>query len=244
MKHTASVIILFFLLLFAFVKVAGPFELSLNSVSRQTTDNFTVTGEGKVEIVPDIAVVSAGVTANAATVKQAQAELNRRSNAINAALKKLGIKDADLKTGNYSIYPNYDYREGSQKISGYNATSSLVIKIREIDQANNVVDAATAAGANQVGGVSFQTDDPTKAENAARELAVADAKKKAEAAARIAGFNLGRIVNYSENTGSNYPGPIPLMARSDSALEKSVSTQVEPGTNEVNITVSLSYEIR
>ncbi len=243
MKDLSGAVVLFFVLLFAFTKWVGPIPFSLNSINTQKTDNFTVLGVGKVETVPDIAVVSAGVIANAASVKLAQAELNKKMNAITGAAKKLGISDKDIKTSNYNIYPNYEYRDGVQKINGYNATSNLTIKVREIDKANDLVDAATAAGANQVGGIDFEIDDPTKAENAAREMAVKEAKEKAETAARIAGFSLGRVVNYAESSNPGYP--IPMMARSDLSLEKAVApTQVEPGTNEIRITVSLSYEIK
>lgn len=85
-------------------------------------------------------------------------------------------------------------------------------------------------------------DDKIKAENEAREKAVADAKKKAETAAKIAGFKLGRIINYSEGT-ADFPRPIPLRAIGTTEMASDI-TQVEPGSTEIIITVTLSYEIR
>ncbi|OGG23698.1 hypothetical protein A3A79_00620 [Candidatus Gottesmanbacteria bacterium RIFCSPLOWO2_01_FULL_43_11b] len=243
MKSSAPTLVLFFLLLFAYTKLVGPIPFSVTSVTTTKTDTFSVTGSGKMTVVPDIAVINVGVTSRGATVKAAQQQLNSKINAISDAIKKLGVSEKDIQTSNYSIYPNYDFQTGGQRVSGYQASSNLTVKIRDIEKANSVIDAATAAGANQVSGVSFDVDDKTKAENEAREKAVTEARKKATDAARIAGFKLGRVINYSESFGGE-PRPIPLMEKAVGAPDDSVTTQVEPGTNEVVVTVTLSFEIQ
>ncbi len=243
MKNFAGTIVLFFIALFAYTRLAGPIPFSINSTTTTTADAFTVTGEGKVSAAPDIATVHAGVQAQGATVKLAQDQLNKAINAVSAAVKSAGVTARDIQTSGYNVNPNYDFREGGQRITGYQASGSLTIKVRDIDKANAVIDAATGAGANQIGGISFDVDDKTKAENEAREEAVAAAKKKAENAARIAGFTLGRVINYSENFGGS-PRPIPMLEAKAAGTPDQVATQVEPGTNEIVVTVSLSFEIR
>jgi uncharacterized protein len=242
MKNFAGAIILFFIVLFAYTKLAGPIPFSVNSITTTKTDTFTVTGEGKASIAPDIAVINAGAQAQGATVKAAQDQLNKTINAISAAIKSTGVDNRDIQTSNYNINPTYDFSAGKQRITGYQASSNLTIKVRAVDRANAVIDAATAAGATNVGGINFDIDDKTKAQNEARQKAVADAKSKAENAARIAGFSLGKIINYSENFG-NEPRPVPMMAKADMA-GAGVPTQVEPGTSEIIVNVSLSYELR
>lgn len=201
-------------------------------------------GEGKVTLTPDIARVQTGVTAQGATVKQVQQEVNKKIQAISDAVKKLGVDSKDIQTSNYSINPQYDYRDGKQKISGYEASSTFSIKIREMDRATDVIDTATANGANQIGGISFDVDDKTKIENDARSKAVFDAKKKAEIAAKTAGFSLGRVINYSENTG-NTGRPVPMYAKAEMmGAADQAPTTIEPGSEEIKVTVSLSYEIR
>jgi uncharacterized protein YggE len=244
MKLAFTPILAFFVLLFVYTKLVGPIPFSLNSVVTNKMDMFSVTGEGKASVVPDIAVVSVGVSAQGATAKAVQQELNTKMNAVTAAVKAAGIKEADIKTADYSINPTYDYQSATQKITGYQAQSNLTIKVRDMDRANSVLDAATAAGANQVRGVSFTVDDPTRAEDQARTEAVAQAKKKAEDAAKTAGFKLGRIVNYQEGVGGS---PIP-MAMYDSRAALSVEpemapTQVSPGSTEVMMTVTLTYQL-
>lgn len=245
MKDISGAIVLFFIMLFAYTKLAGPLPFSINSVTTTKTDTFTVSGEGKVTLIPDVAVVSLGVTAQGSSVTKVQDELNTKMNAVSAAIKKLGVDAKDIKTSYYHISPTYDYSSGTQRVTGYQASSQLSVKVRKIDSINSVIDGATREGANEVGGVSFDVDDKTKAENQAREAAVSDAKAKAEAAASAAGFKLGRVINYSEGNGS-YPRPL-MYDTAEKALPMSgggAPTEVEPGTSELSVNVSLSYEIQ
>lgn len=232
----------FFILLFTFTKLFGPIPFSVTSVTTTKSTTFDVTGEGKVSVKPDIAVVNVGVQANGATVKAVQDQLNTNINKVSDAIKKINIDAKDIQTQSYNIQPNIDYREPSQKVTGYSARSNLHIKVRQIDQVNAVIDAATANEANQIGGISFEVDDKTKAENEAREKAVAEAKKRAEQAAKVAGFKLGRIINYKENFGG-FPRPLPVEAVSLESKE-TPPTRLEPGSSEITLTVTLSYEIR
>lgn len=244
MKDLTAPVVVFFVLLFAFVKLVGPIPLSINSIVTNKTDSFTVTGEGKATAIPDIAVVNAGVTAQGQSVKAVQQEMNTKINKVTDSVKKLGIDSKDIQTTNYSVSPTYDFRTGNQKITGYQANTNVTIKVRNLDKANDVIDAATAAGANQVGGVTFDVSDKTKAQSDARNKAVEEAKKKAETAAKAAGFSLGRIINYNEDLGGSRP--VPLYAKADMAMESApeAPTRVEPGSSEVTVSVSLSYEIR
>ncbi|MFH0749876.1 MAG: SIMPL domain-containing protein, partial [Candidatus Gottesmanbacteria bacterium] len=207
MKNTIVSLLVFFVALFVYTKFAGPIPFSITNVTSNKSEAFTVTGEGTVSIKPDIATVIVGVQAQGSTVKTVQDNLNTVINAVSAAVKKVGVDSKDIKTSNYNLNPTYNYNNGTQKIIGYEASSNLTIKVRDIEKANSVVDSATAAGANTIGGITFDVDDKTKAEGEARKLAVADAKAKAELAAQTAGFKLGKIINYQESTSDNriYP---------------------------------------
>ncbi len=244
MKTTILSLIVFFLSLFLYTKFAGPIPFSITNVTSNKSEAFTVTGEGKVSVKPDIATVNVGVHATGTTTKEVQDNLNKNINAVSAAVKKLGIDEKDIKTSNYTMNPTYDYTSSRQKITGYQASSNLTIKVRNIDNANAVVDAATTAGANTVGGISFDVDDKTKAEDEARKLAVADAKAKADQAAKTAGFTLGKIINYQES--SNNIRPMPLYAKADSVvgLGGGAPTELNTGSTDITLTVTLSYEVK
>lgn len=231
----------FFILLFTFTRLFGPIPFSVNSVTTTKSTTFDVTGEGKVTALPDIALVTVGILANGQTVKAAQDQINSTINKVSEAIKKLGVDSKDIKTTNYNVNPAYDFTNG-QKITGYTANTNLQIKVRQIDKANSVVDSATANGANQVGGVSFDIDNKTRLENDARQMTVDEAKKKAADASKIAGFKLGRVINYSENSGGF--SPMPLRAMSAEKAVGGVPTQVEPSSTDITISVTLSYEIQ
>jgi uncharacterized protein len=242
MKYIPAVI-LFFFMLFFYTKLVGPIPFSVNSVSTTKSDSFVVTGEGKSTAKPDIAYISAGVTTSGSSVKLVQNDLNSKINAVSDAVKKVGVDPKDIKTTNYSIHPRYDYHNNAQRIIGYDANTNFSIKIRNLDSTNAVIDAATAAGANQVGGITFDVDDKTKAQDEARQLAVKEAKDKAIRAASIAGFSLGKIINYDESFGS---APRPIMFAKADALavsEAGTGTNVEPGSNEISVSVTLTYQL-
>lgn len=231
------------MIFFVYTKLIGPLSFSVNSVVTQKTATFDVTGEGKVTTKPDIASVTAGISSQAQSVRIAQDQINSIINKVAQALKQAGIDSKDIQTSNYSISPTYDYTAGSQRITGYSANTNILIKVRNLDNVNKVIDTAVGNGANQISGISFDVDDKTKAQDEARLKAVAEAKKKAMEAAKIAGFKLGRIINYSENF-QGLPRPIPL---SVGALNKAVGgtpTQIEPGSSEVTVDITLSYEIQ
>ena len=238
------IIIFFFLVAFVYSKIAGPIPLSINSNVTNKSDIFTVTGEGTISIQPDIAYVDAGISQSATTVKQAQTQINEVINKITSGLKSLGIDSKDIKTTSYSINPTYDWSDRTQRITGYSASTQLNIKITDIDKVNDVIDSATANGANQVSGITFDIEDKQTAENSARQQAVDEATNKAQAAAKIAGFKLGRIIGYSESSDNNLLRPVAYnKALSVDEASAGGGTEIQTGNEDIKITVSLSYQI-
>jgi len=243
MKRIAPVII-FFILLFVFAKW-GP-AINFSTVTQTKGEPFVVSGEGKVSVTPDIAKVTLGIQESGASLKTVQNAVNIKSRALTDAVKKLGIDEKDIKTTSYNVYPQYDWNAPTQKITGYQVSTDYEITIKDFDKVNDVITAGTGAGANVVGNVSFDLNDATKTEkmNEARVLAVTDAKAKADGLAKAAGISLGKIINVSENQNGN----VRLMALPVSGgggTDKSaVQPDIQPGQTEIDITISLSYEVR
>lgn len=237
----AVFLILFFILFFAYTKLTGPFPLTINSTSTTKSTTFNVTGTGKSSAVPDSATVRGGVSATDSTTALVQDQINTVSSKMSESLKKLGVDSKDIQTSNYNINPTYDYSNGSQKITGYSANTTFTVKVKDVSKVGQIIDAMTASGATNVSNLGFDVTDNTVALNEARKQAVADAKKKATDAASIAGFKLGKLVNYSENFGGS-PGPFYALNAVGEG-DASQKTTVETGSNEINLTVTLSYEI-
>ncbi len=233
------ILVIILLGLFVYTKLVGPIPFSVTSVQTTKNNSFSVSGTGKVVAIPNTAQVSLGVTETAATVTDAQTRLNTKTNNVINALKGLGVEEKDIKTTNYSISPNYDFTAG-QRVTGYTASQNLEIKTKQVELANRAIDAATGAGANVIGGVTFVFDDETKAEleDKARKDAVEKAKVKANSLANAAGIRLGRIIDVQESTGG---GPIQF-AQLDRAAGDTEQTNITPGENSIELTVTLFYE--
>lgn len=239
-------IIFFFICLFVFIKLSPSFPLSVNQVTTTKTDLFTVTGEGKVTAIPNTAQISLGFTANAATVGDVQNQANQIINKVSADVKKLGVEDKDIQTSSYNLRVLQDFPSRNPKITGYAIDANLAVKARDFSKINQIIDTATADGANQVGGLTFTLDDATqeKLTSQARKLAIDQAKQKASDIANEAGINLGRIIDVQENQPNRImPMYAAGVAKADTATAPA-PTQVEPGSSDITVNVTLSYETR
>src|SRR5258706_5657507 len=233
-----------FLFLFIYFRLAGPIPFAINSVQTTKSNVFQVTGDGKATAIPDIAHIYFGVTKQASTISDAQNQTNSAMQTVLSGLKQHGIDEKDVRTTDYSVNPNYDYNSGRSTITGYSVTQTVDVKIKPIDKVNKVLDSLTANGANIVGQVSFGFDDATQKdlEQKARVEAVTNAKEKAQNLANAAGLHLGPIIDVSEN-GNEAPRPV-FMAADSKAIAQPLGqpSQVTPGTNSVNVTITLSYQ--
>lgn len=235
MKFTLTKFLVIFVGIYLLIKFMPAIPLS--SVITQKTDLFTVTGEGKVTVVPDTAIVNLGINTTKPTVKDAQGQANTVIKNINSALKNLQIEDKDIRTSDYTIYPQYDYANGGSRITGYAVNASVSVTVRNIDKINNVIDSATAAGANNVSDIQFTVDEVQQKDllRQARIKAIAEAKSKAADLSSETGMTLGRIVNIQESA------PVPPRVFT---MEATPATQIQPGSTDIVSTVTLSYETR
>ncbi|MEK7497244.1 MAG: SIMPL domain-containing protein [Patescibacteria group bacterium] len=212
------------------------------------SDTITVTGEGKVTAVPDIGLISLSVENRGANVIEVQKEGTKKMNEIINYLKAQDIDKKDIRTTQYNLNPIYAYDRdsGQQKFDGYQLSQSVEVKIRNLAKVGEIIAGASGKGANQIGQLTFSVDEPEQYQQQARIEAIAKAKAKAEAMARAAGISLGKVKSFSENINSpmNYPM---MYARNEmeigGGLDKAPAPQVEAGSQEVIVNVSLSYEI-
>lgn len=211
-------------------------------------NQISVTGTAKVSASPDVALVTLGIVNDGATVNLAQKGVTDKMNSIINSLKgEFKIDAKDIKTENYSVQPKYDWSDGKQKIIGYTANQSVQVKVRDFDKTGNILAKATELGANSVYGPTFMIDDTEKAKAEAREKAIAQAKEKANLLADQVGIKLGRIVNFYEggNEMANAVYGMGGYAAAESLdMAKSAAPRIEAGSQDIQLTVSISYEIR
>jgi len=215
----------------------GPVDGAPSTETTPAQHTITVSGSGKVTIVPDVARITLGVTINKPTVKAVREAGAKAMTDVIAALKGLGVADADIKTTDISLYPQYG--NGSpQKIVGYQMNEQVLVTVRDLDKAGDVVDAATAQGANAVNGISFESGDPVKAQDDARAAAVAAAKVSAQAMAKAGDVSLGGVVSITDASPSS-----PIWYAPAAGAMKDLATPVQPGTQDLTATVTVVFAI-
>ncbi|MFO1143896.1 MAG: SIMPL domain-containing protein [Amaricoccus sp.] len=209
------------------------------AASAETQRQITASGSAQVEAVPDLATVTAGVETQGASAAEALSANGVAMTAVLAALDGAKIERKDVQTSQLTINPVYDNPDDGSpsKVSGYQASNMVTVKVRDVASLGAIVDAVTAAGANRLYGIGFDVADPKPALDEARKQAVADAQHKAALFAAAAGVKLGALLSLSE--GGNGGGPVPVFAPADMAK----AAPVEAGTVSVSADVSLVYAI-
>ena len=209
-------------------------------------DTITIDGTGKVTGIPDIANIELGLQTEKKNVSDAQKENTLTMNKLVDALKSIGIDKKDIQTSNYSIYPQYDWLQGGKQVlRGYQVSQSVTVKIRDLNKVSDVISKAGELGLNQVGGLTFTMDDPEALKVQAREKALANAKEKADALAKIMDVKLGKVVSFSENSSNNYPMPKYMAYEGGiGGGATAVAPDVQAGSLEVVVNAVVQYEIK
>lgn len=242
------------------------------SIQPSSFRSFSVSGEGKSVVVPDVAEFTFSViTQGGKDIAAIQKENSGKSNKAIAYLKKMGVEEKDIKTQNYDVQPQYEsYNCGgayplsagvgtmtypasdisprpcpAPKITGYTINQTVNVKLRDFAKIGDALSGVVDNGANSVSQLSFTVDDQTKPQDDARAEAIAKAKQKAESIARAGGFRLGRLLSIDE--GGYYPQqPYPNFRSAvglGGDMEKSAPPTIAPGSQDVNVSVTLRYEI-
>jgi len=216
--------------------------LAWSPAMANTPPSVSVSGEATISVAPDRAEVTAGVTSQGKTARQASQANNKAMNDVMAALKGAGIAAKDLQTSQLSLQPLFETRSSSsarQQIIGYRATNRVTIALHDIGKVADAIDALVGAGANDIDGVSFSVSETSKLLDDARSKAMADAHRKAEIYARAAGMTLGFPLSISEG------GAMPPVIFHKMAVRASAEpTPVAPGEQTLRVNVNVTYELK
>lgn len=203
-----------------------------------------VSAEGRTTRVPDVASVTAGVVTQAPTAGAAFAANAEKMAGVLSALDKAGIARRDTQTASVQLQPQYRYGDNQPPvITGYQATNTVAVKLRDVSRGGRVVDALVQAGANQVNGPVLTIDKPGAALDEARTDAVTRARARAELYAKAAGLRVERILSISEE-GSGVPmPPMPYMV-ARAAAAPVADTEMRAGEQEVTARVAVRFLLR
>ena len=240
-KPFALVLILIgsFLVVFLMAKVD-----KIQKETAQIGNTITIDGQGSAIGKPDVATVTIGVDTKADDVAGAQEQNSTTSNALTEKIKALGISADDIQTSYYSVHENFVWNPDTEapESQGWIVSQTLTVKVRDTSKVSALLAAAGQNGATNVYGPSFTIDDPSQLEVQAREEAVADAASKAAQLAATLGVKLGGVVGYSEYSGGSLYS-YESFSMADSAKAYGGAPGIEPGTNQIDLTVSITYRI-
>lgn len=198
-------------------------------------------GEGKISAAPDTAKINLGLVTEGKESISVQNENSEKINKVIDYLKKEGINAEDIKTAQYNLSPKYEYSKGKSTLAGYVLSQALEIKVRDLKKVGQILDGVVNSGANQINSVSLFVDKPEELKNKAREEAVKAAREKAALTSETAGFRLGRLVGFNESLAGEPPIFYEALGKGGGTAP---SSQIEPGSQEIKVSVTLTYLIK
>jgi uncharacterized protein len=232
-----------------------------------TVNTMSFDGEGDVSAVPNLATISFTIVGDAANMKDAQAKVTTKETAVLNFLSTSGIDKSDIKTEDYSSYPQYQYQNAvcptppqpimggatpntavycppsKQVLIGYETSENISVKVHDLTKAGDVVAGIGAVGVSNISGPNFSIENQDALQEQARKIAIANAEAKAKTLAADLGINLVRVVNFSENNG--YPAMYPkAMGMNLSSADSAPAPVLPTGENKITSNVTITYEIR
>ncbi len=228
------------------------FTLSLSAAATADESNplprILVTGEGSIDLAPDMAILTLTVTRQADTARAALDANSAAMQEVQKAMRDAGIESRDLQTSGFSIQPNYVYPSQKSsaereppRIVGYTVRNSLTVRVRDITAIGAILDKSVSLGVNEGGNIAFTNADPSAAIKQARISAVQDAIARANTLAAAAGVKTGPLLEISEQSYS--PRPVPMAMAEMSMGRSADAVPVAAGENTYRVTVNVSFAI-
>lgn len=223
------------------VILAAIFTMAMNAQDNKAqVPQITVTGEGKVKVTPDRAIINVGVLNTGKDAKEVKTLNDETVDKVLKFLKKSGIAQADYKTNNVSLHKNYDYEKKKQV---YQANQSISITLKDLSRYDEIMMGLNDAGINAIQGVEFKSSKMEELERDARKKAMLNAKQKAEDYVTVLNQKIGKALLISDNSSVYYPQPMyknSMMAMAqDMAMPERETLAI--GEIEINANVSVTF---
>ncbi len=206
----------------------------------------TVSAEGKTTIPPDIATVSFSVLTQGSDPAKLEEDNAKMMTSAISFVKEQGMEAKDIATSSYNLSPNYEYNKDRRTtyISGYTLTQTVNLKIRDFKKVAPILGGLSERGVNQISSVNFSIEDPNKYLSSARNEAFTKALSKAQEMTHATGAHLGAVLNFSDYPNVSQPYPMYKSAGVGmGGASSSIAPPIEPGTQDLTVQVSVTYEL-
>lgn len=227
----------------AAMPASAPAQQAVTAVPVLAGTRLDISASGEVTRVPDLAIISAGVQTLRPTATAAIEENAARMDRVRAALKRAGIEDRDIQTSSINLNPEYRYDQNQPpRLTGYRATNTVNVKFRDLKRTGAILDALVAEGANTINGPNLTIDKPETALDEARTKAIANGRARAELYANALGMRVVRLLSVSESGGYAVPPPMPMVMMAERS--QSADTKIDPGSQQLQVSVSMSFQLQ
>lgn len=216
--------------------------MAQNATTIATPPQIAVASRGEIKVNPDHATIQISVQTKAPSAAAAAAENASKQKAVIDALRALGLKDSDISTSDYSVYPEQRYEPNKEPtVVGYNVNNTLSVEVSALKMVGPVIDAALAKGANMISSLQFSASNTEAARRSAIAMAIQRARGDAETAATAAGGSLGGLLEVT--IGAYYaPPPRPFDMKVRSAMATSADqTPINPGEQTVSVDINTRW---
>ncbi|MCL7713529.1 SIMPL domain-containing protein [Stenotrophomonas mori] len=241
MRHSALAPLLLALSIASTIPMTAHAQNAPATVASDAT-LLNISAQAEARRVPDVATLSAGVVTQAVDGNSAMRANAVQMDKVMAAIKAAGIAERDIQTSGINLNPQYRYADNeAPKITGYQATNTVSLKVRDITKLGTVLDSLAAQGANQIHGPNFEIDQPEPVYDEARLAALKNAQARAETYAKSLGLRVRRIVSISEGGGGGFR-PMPRMAMAP-MVKAEMDTAVSPGETALSVDLDVVFEL-
>lgn len=206
---------------------------------------IVTSGEAEVKRAADRAWVSINAESRSKDPKEAQKLNTDAMNAVMAKLKGMALGADAIRTTSFELHPEFDYTDGRQRLRGYVARNAIEVRVDDVTRVGEVLTAAVTSGATTVGGLRFDLKDRAAAEREALQMAVRNARARAEAVAAGADVKIERIIRIEDHR-ADMPDPPrpPVMMRMGVQEAMAADVPVTPGNLSIRASVTLTVAIR
>lgn len=193
---------------------------------------------------PDLVTIGAGVTTSAPTAVEAMRLNAVQMRRVIDQIEAQGVAEKDIQTTGINLNARYDYNRSTQQneFRGYQVSNRVSVKLREIEETGQVLDALVSAGATDLSGPSFSIENDDAAKDQARERAVERAQQRAQAYAVMLGSSEVRVLEISETIQGR--GPVQQVAmRSAAESDLAAAPPVQPGMVSTGVSITIKFEV-
>ncbi len=202
---------------------------------------ITVSGEGKIKVTPDYAIISIGVENTGADAAEVKKKNDATVDAVIKYLKNFKLPASDYQTKQVYLHKSYDY---NKKKNTFVASQQITVTLKDLTKYDALMMGLVDTGINNIQGVEFKSTKVAQHESEARKAAVAEARTKAQDYATALNQKAGKAIMVSDNSQTHYPVPMMYSMKMSEAADAMPQETLAIGEIEVtaNVTISFSLE--